>query len=225
MKLKKIASLALAGIMAVSMLAGCGEGTNQEDPSSSGQVPTTTNVVTYANDALSASEKEVISFTSSSALDTLLQKVATNPANFDSDAIEKVFNSFTLYSTAGATTAEFAEDLSKDVADGLTGQRGIAFSAFNTFPVDKASQKVVVVGIISGNVEEKAAVQEFVDAYANSIAIFPKTVYDTSTTPNTLYACKYTGEISAIKVASPESSDKTAWVMAAVATQTVTKTV
>ena len=46
MKLKKIASLALAGIMAVSMLAGCGEGTNQEDPSSSGQVPTTTNVVT-----------------------------------------------------------------------------------------------------------------------------------------------------------------------------------
>ena len=32
MKLKKIASLALAGIMAVSMLAGCKDGTSQEDP-------------------------------------------------------------------------------------------------------------------------------------------------------------------------------------------------
>ena len=32
MKLKKIASLALAGIMAVSMLAGCKDGNSQEDP-------------------------------------------------------------------------------------------------------------------------------------------------------------------------------------------------
>ena len=32
MKLKKIASLALAGIMAVSMLAGCKDGTSQEIP-------------------------------------------------------------------------------------------------------------------------------------------------------------------------------------------------
>ena len=32
MKLKKIASLALAGIMAVSMLAGCGEAASSSEP-------------------------------------------------------------------------------------------------------------------------------------------------------------------------------------------------
>ena len=40
MKLKKIASLALAGIMAVSMLAGCKDGTVRKIPAPS-QVPTT----------------------------------------------------------------------------------------------------------------------------------------------------------------------------------------
>ena len=62
MKLKKIASLALAGIMAVSMLAGCKDGTSQEDPSSSSQVPTTANVVTYANDALTGAQKKRLYF-------------------------------------------------------------------------------------------------------------------------------------------------------------------
>ena len=41
MKLKKIASLALAGIMAVSMLAGCGD-TDKKDPASSGEQNTVT---------------------------------------------------------------------------------------------------------------------------------------------------------------------------------------
>ena len=45
MKLKKIASLALAGIMAVSMLTACGEGTNNGDSGSSSSQPTTASVV------------------------------------------------------------------------------------------------------------------------------------------------------------------------------------
>ena len=43
MKLKKIASLALAGIMAVSMLTACGEGTNNSNSGSSSSQPTTAN--------------------------------------------------------------------------------------------------------------------------------------------------------------------------------------
>ena len=45
MKLKKIASLMLAGIMAVSMLAACGEGKGNSSSSSSSSQPTTTGVV------------------------------------------------------------------------------------------------------------------------------------------------------------------------------------
>ena len=42
MKLKKIASLMLAGIMAVSMLAACGEGTGNNNGGASSSEPTTT---------------------------------------------------------------------------------------------------------------------------------------------------------------------------------------
>ena len=46
MKLKKIASLALAGIMAVSMLAGCnGSSGNGTNPPASSSEPTTTGLV------------------------------------------------------------------------------------------------------------------------------------------------------------------------------------
>ena len=48
MKLKKIASLMLAGIMAVSMLAACGSTPVEEDPSSS-ETPTTGVSATFAN--------------------------------------------------------------------------------------------------------------------------------------------------------------------------------
>ena len=76
MKLKKIASLALAGIMAVSMLAGCKDGTSQEDPSSSSQVPTTSKPAEYANYMLSDMEKSIFAFTSSSTLNEALNASA-----------------------------------------------------------------------------------------------------------------------------------------------------
>ena len=54
MKLKKIASLMLAGIMAVSMLAGCGEGKGNGSSSSSSSQPTTTGVVAAVENAIKA---------------------------------------------------------------------------------------------------------------------------------------------------------------------------
>ena len=55
MKLKKIASLALAGIMAVSMLAGCGEGINNSNSGSSSSQPTSSgyaaSILAKTNDA------------------------------------------------------------------------------------------------------------------------------------------------------------------------------
>ena len=213
MKLKKIASLMLAGIMAVSMLAGCKTADNngeEENP----VVPVASDAVTYANDALSAKEKEVMTFSGNTELDALLKKVATNPDNFSSEEIEYVSKNYAVGSNLNGT----GYDLEDKVVEGLTGQRSVVFSSFSTKPVDGVSQKVVVVGTVSGNVDEKTAVQMFVDAYAG--------YFDTDF-PNAIdgdYACDYAGEISIVKVASPEHSDKTAWVMAIVATQTVTET-
>ena len=57
MKLKKIASLMLAGVMAVSMLAGCNTASNGGNNNDDGQnqtTPTNSKVVDYANQTLSS---------------------------------------------------------------------------------------------------------------------------------------------------------------------------
>ena len=67
MKLKKIASLMLAGIMAVSMLAGCKTANEPTDDSSSSEVSTVSDAATAINAALDEA-KETISFTGSDEL-------------------------------------------------------------------------------------------------------------------------------------------------------------
>ena len=62
MKLKKIASLMLAGVMAVSMLTACAEGgKNEEDNSASSEAPTVNGAAAALNAALSRN-KDTITF-------------------------------------------------------------------------------------------------------------------------------------------------------------------
>ena len=74
MKLKKIASLALAGIMAVSMLAGCKDGGNGNNGSSSSENTNTTSNVTES--VLAKSSKAVNNVLTVNADDTLDEAVA-----------------------------------------------------------------------------------------------------------------------------------------------------
>ena len=77
MKLKKIASLALAGIMAVSMLAGCKDGGNGNGgSSSSGTTVTAAPIVSAMNNELSEKQKEQLSFASNAKLAAAVAKGA-----------------------------------------------------------------------------------------------------------------------------------------------------
>ena len=76
MKLKKIASLALAGIMAVSMLAGCKDGGNTEPENP--VVPSTSGVASYLNDMLTSDQSKNISFEDDSTLRANTLAVATD---------------------------------------------------------------------------------------------------------------------------------------------------
>ena len=94
MKLKKIASLMLAGVMAVSMLAGCNTASNGGNNSDDGQnqtTPTNSKVVDYANQTLSSTAKKYMTYESASWLDTALKDVATNKSNFSAENITDVF--------------------------------------------------------------------------------------------------------------------------------------
>ena len=74
MKLKKIASLALAGIMAVSMLAGCGEGISNSGSSSSETTNPSTGVSATLYKELSDATKSKIKFNDSAELNSVLAK-------------------------------------------------------------------------------------------------------------------------------------------------------
>ena len=76
MKLKKIASLMLAGIMAVSMLAGCkGENNNNNGDNGGDPVPPATGVSATVYNELSPEAQRNATFADSSELNSALQKV------------------------------------------------------------------------------------------------------------------------------------------------------
>ena len=220
MKLKKIASLMLAGIMAVSMLAGCKDGTNQEEPSSSSQVPTTTNVVTYANDALSGAEKGVFTFKSSSELDTILQAAANDKDKFASKDIKNVYEKNTTVYTKDSSELKSVYNTVEDKISAnsivITSTTELQAAAPNG-----KDQKMVRVLAISGALDEKTAITKLVDDFTNDYKltdIFPAEI---TGTPG--YDCDYTAEISAVKVSSVDNAANTAWVVAIVITQSVTE--
>ena len=96
MKLKKIASLMLAGIMAVSMLAGCksdsANGNNNDD--NTVVVPSTSAVVTALNNGQSADNDVKVAFSSNASFDAALKKAVENAGNYDDgdDVLTELLN-------------------------------------------------------------------------------------------------------------------------------------
>ena len=118
MKLKKIVSLALAGVMAVSMLAGCanngGNGGND-----SGKEPVTqpaTGVAAAFNDAQSSTNKAKVVFSNDASLDAALAKaIKTNGEGASAAAVKTDVRYITGISD---TTYSFA-DADNESKDGL----------------------------------------------------------------------------------------------------------
>ena len=222
MKLKKIASLMLAGIMAVSMLAGCNGGTPvDDDPASS--TPVVSDVVEYANGALSGTEKGVFTFKSSTELDTALQAAANDKSKFSSKEIEDVF-------TKNLDIAKWAGDAKQpnnDLKDVLSAVKGkisgiVEENLCDQVPDDGKSQKAVDVYVISGALEEKVAIEKVVELFNVGGTKINATNYPNAS-KNSDYTYTYSAEISAVKVASADKTNNSAWVVAIVVTQTATE--
>ena len=76
MKLNKIAALAMAGVMAVSMLAGCsGKGTGSDSKDPVDVNTSASSIVKALNDGQKATNKVKINFTSDSELDNALKRI------------------------------------------------------------------------------------------------------------------------------------------------------
>ena len=216
MKLKKIASLMLAGVMAVSMLAGCsGNGTTDpENPDDPIVVPET-GVVAAVNDGQNADNDVKITFTSDSNLDALLNS-AVKAFGEDPDSGE-------LYNRILALTGiKGSIDLisgAKHTYNGMTyGNQpaGYVSAGTNWKPneaKDGADGDVVtiletMVVNSSEKLSEEMAMKKLANDIDTKIADLKATSYEKGTTKGGQKYCdySYTGNVSMVKVVEANST-------------------
>ena len=220
MKLKKIASLALAGIMAVSMLAGC-----KDNPSSSSEPtnpvnPVTSDVADAVNKLLSGDQKEVMTFGTSSALLNAVKAVAG-----DSGVVTPtmIANAYDTNKTAFATNDSYEEGVAKKVKEKFTtGVINLGDTGWRTFTTtdptnQEKSSSCLYVYVVSGDMSEDTIARNFLAAWGSSI---DDTTLSSKTKDGDDIA--YDGDIAAVKVYNSKDATKTAWVVGVMITETVT---
>ena len=216
MKLKKIASLALAGIMAVSMLAGCKDGTTEDGGASSQpETPVVSNAAEYANYMLSGPEKNIFTFSSNSDLDAKLKKVVEKVDLIGDTMIEGTYKASAVTvvgETAGSSIPKaVGPELDKEFSNKV-----IVTTGFTTTPSVSGDRVAIDTYAVSGKLSEEDAVKSIVKTWATNNNI------STTTYPSSVsgYDCDYKAEISAVNVASRQHPDQSVWVVAIMVTQT-----
>ncbi|HIV43175.1 MAG TPA: hypothetical protein H9996_03045 [Candidatus Faecalibacterium avium] len=218
MKLKKIASLMLAGAMAVSMLAGCEGSANSGENNGEENQVVAASVADYANSLLSDKQKNVFKFENSSDLTAALQKVAGNSKEFTSEEIKKYSDLFAYNQkiVVDLLAEDLADEMKLDYNNSSTGdQEGLADT------MDKGTKSVGFVYALSGKMAQDSAVQLIINYWASTTMDNDKFFPATISTHN--LNCEYTADISAVKVTAPDDSNVSTWVVAIVVTQTATE--
>ena len=117
MKLKKIASLALAGVMAVSMLAGCSNGSNGNANSGNGNTvvtPSASGIVSAFNNGQDEDNKAKVTFSSDATFDAAVKKAIENAGNAASKEWIKVLVAGLTGANGNSSWDDFATDATKD---------------------------------------------------------------------------------------------------------------
>ena len=220
MKLKKIASLMLAGVMAVSMLAGCSNGTKPDDDKKDPTVNTgmAGNVIA----ALDEDTTKNVEFTADSNLETVLKKAVQN-AGFDN--LKKQVDAEALNA--------IDSDISKD---GVLANVGTGGSSEETDK--KESKATYVVTLKSKGMNDSTVVKQLASQVDNMM--FGKVNLNTTTVGwadlpeyshtytdtekgDYWYDFAYTAGIAVVDVSDADTGETT-YVMAVTVTRTPTQT-
>ena len=219
MKLKKIASLMLAGVMAVSMLAACGDDSSTTTP----VVPpvddnTATSAISDAlNDQLFSKQADLLSFESNSKLASLLDRIAEDDEDFEiRDDLVRGAGRPTLLNPFGAD-ADVA-DIVDAAFNGTNPAVNMTNGDINVWHDD--NRAYLYVYTVDGSMQD---VDQIARAVMNGFNGLQDNVYDVAgivdngTTPErTDY--EYKGYAEMVKITNDNSSD-TAWVVAVLVEQ------
>ena len=217
MKLKKIASLMLAGVMAVSMLAACGDNSSTTTP----VVPpvdddTATSAISDAlNDQLFSKQADLLSFESNSKLASLLDRIAEDDEDFEiRDTLVRFAGRPTLLNPTGADA-----DVANVVDAAFNGTTPLVRMTNADIDVDHDDNRAYLyVYTVDGSMQD---VDQIARAVMNGVNGLQEHVYDVvgivdSTALSQDY--EYKGYAEMVKITNDNSSD-TAWVVAVLVEQ------
>ena len=217
MKLKKIASLMLAGVMAVSMLAACGDNSSTTTP----VVPpvddnTATSAISDAlNDQLFSKQADLLSFESNSKLASLLDRIAEDDEDFEiRDTLVRFAGRPTLLNPFGPDA-----DVANIVNAAFNGTTPLVRMTNGDIAVNHDNNRAYLyVYTVDGSMQD---VDQIARAVMNGVNGLQEHVYDVvgivdSTALSQDY--EYKGYAEMVKITNDNSSD-TAWVVAVLVEQ------
>ena len=217
MKLKKIASLMLAGVMAVSMLAACGDNSSTTTP----VVPpvddnTATSAISDAlNDQLFSKQADLLSFESNSKLASLLDRIAEDDEDFEiRDGLVNGAARPTLLAPGGVNA-----DITNIVNAAFNGTNpAVAMTNGDIVVNHDDNRAYLYVYTVDGSMQD---VDQIARAVMNGVNGLQEHVYDVvgivdSTALSQDY--EYKGYAEMVKITNDNSSD-TAWVVAVLVEQ------
>ena len=209
MKLKKIASLMLAGVMAVSMMTAC-SGKSADDTEEKPPVvdPVDDTFAASVNDLLSTEQKNVITFTNDATLNGVLAKVAPT---IDS------WNLMTFNMGAGHVFVTDARDMRHLL--GIDRDNSMVFGD-KLFSNEATSvTKAADIFVVDGSYTEEGVAEFVADYVEGLIKCNSMPAVGDEDVP---YRYAYTGSIACTKVTNL-SGDFESYVVAFTVTQTPTK--
>ena len=231
MKLKKIASLALAGVMAVSMLTACGNTISEPENPTAPVDPVDSSFATAVNDEMSSATKNVLTFGSDATLASVLNKVA---GQLDSATLSRAFTNDGF--VIGDDASDFrhlmgiGRDNSLTIAIDGSGDYNYTtpFANLNNwtwkhFTTEATSANTIAdLIVVPGNLTDEGV--------AEYVATAAKELIDADRMPNDgvnnatgdQYKYDYTGSIACVKV-NNLSGDFSAYVVGVTVTQTPTR--
>ena len=207
MKLKKIASLALAGIMAVSMLAGCNGAASSGDDNGTTTTPVDNSFAASVNAEMNDKQKAIVTFESSAELTSAVNAIADK------------FNSTEL----NVTITDWAKNptLNKDFRDMLDADDDDGVSS--DWEENTSERTAADIIIVPGKYTEEGLAKEVATFLGNKVvknATMPNGYNATAT--NKFYKYTYTGDLAVTKVESLDGK-VSAYVVGVVIEQTPTE--
>ena len=206
MKLNKILALALSGVMAVSMLAGCS--TDGKDDGNTEVTPPTSNAVSVMNDAQS-----LVKFEANADLDAALAAAAKKAEHKTVSGAP-----LTLTNSQNDSDAVYKE-LVKKLPVGEVGG-GVVFDS-NSAEAGKTLTKTALYMVEADGLTEKAALEQIATVMKADKSYYTELVVENRTD---YHKASYTGSVSVVTVTTADGGNTaTAYYIAVSVTQSVAR--